>query len=59
MVDNIQPFTQDEFEKEIKDFQEITANVAKGFLEEDEANWYLLVVHCPFCRKYYRTQSKP
>ena len=37
MVDNIQPFTQDEFEKEIKEFQEITANVAKGFLEEDEA----------------------
>lgn len=53
MVDNIQPFTQDEFEKEIKDFQEITANVAKGFLEEDEAKLVFIGrPTCPFCRKY-------
>lgn len=53
MVDNIQPFTQDEFEEEIKDFQEITANVAQGFLEEDEAKLVFIGrPTCPFCRKY-------
>ncbi|GMR70483.1 thiol reductase thioredoxin [Aerococcus viridans] len=53
MVDNIQPFTQEEFEKEIKDFQEISANVAKGFLEEDEAKLVFIGrPTCPFCRKY-------
>jgi len=53
MVDNIQPFTQDEFEKEIKDFQEITANVAQEFLEEDEAKLVFIGRStCPFCRKY-------
>lgn len=53
MVDNIQPFTQEEFEKEIKDFQEISANVAKGFLEEDEGKLVFIGrPTCPFCRKY-------
>ena len=53
MVDNIQPFTQDEFEKEIKDFQEITANVAQEFLEEDEDKLVFIGRStCPFCRKY-------
>ncbi len=53
MVDDIQPFTQDEFEEKVKDFNEITANVAQGMLEDDEAK--LLFIGrptCGFCRKY-------
>lgn len=53
MVDDIQPFTQDEFEEKVKDFNEITANVAQEMLEDDEAK--LLFIGrstCPFCRKY-------
>lgn len=53
MVDSIQPFTQDEFEEKVKDFNEITANVAQEMLEDDEAK--LLFIGrstCPFCRKY-------
>ncbi|MEY8371853.1 bacterocin transport accessory protein [Aerococcaceae bacterium 50-4] len=53
MVENIQPFTQNEFEEEVKNFQEITANVAQGFLDEDEEKLVFIGrPTCPFCRKY-------
>lgn len=53
MVDNIQPVNEAEFGDIIKDFNEVSANVALDMLGEDEKK--LLFIGrptCPFCRKY-------
>lgn len=53
MVDNIQPFTVNEFEEEVRDFQEITASVAQEMLADGEEKLVFIGrPTCPFCRKY-------
>lgn len=53
MTENIQPVTQEEFENAVKEFNEISPNVAKSFLEEeDQKILFIGRPTCGFCRKY-------